>query len=115
MIDTSSRVCLHDGLLLELDPVEGTPLKKIHAYLFNDILMTASLLPVSSKIGALRYKMQAVYDLKSLAVVNIRDLGTVKLAFKLLAFPDMKVFQCSSAISKVGHTIVLENFITTVE
>ncbi|XP_058791014.1 exocyst complex component 8 isoform X2 [Phymastichus coffea] len=100
LIDTSGRVCLHEGSLLELDPIEGTPLKKIHAYLFNDILMIASWLSQSNKISLSKCKMQAVYDLKSLAVINIRDLGNVKLAFKLLAFPDTRVFQCASAITK---------------
>ncbi|KAK2581389.1 hypothetical protein KPH14_005073 [Odynerus spinipes] len=100
LAEIPGRVCLHEGSLLELDPVEGTPLKRIHAYLFNDVLMIASWLANGSRRGPPRYKMQAVYNLQSLAVVNIRDLGTVKLAFKLLAFPDTRVFQCATATSK---------------
>ncbi|XP_015601333.1 exocyst complex component 8 [Cephus cinctus] len=100
LVETPGRVCLHEGSLLELDPLEGTPLKRIHAYLFNDILMIASWLATGGRRGPPRYKMQAVYNLQSLAVVNVRDLGTVKLAFKLLAFPDTRVFQCASATSK---------------
>lgn len=42
-----------------------------------------------------------MYELSSLAVVNVRDLGNIKHAFKLLAFPDTRVFQCSSNSSKV--------------
>ncbi|EFN78206.1 exocyst complex component 8 [Harpegnathos saltator] len=100
LAETPGRVCLHEGSLLELDPLEGTPLKRIHAYLFNDVLMIASWLANGSKRGPPRYKMQAVYNLESLAIVNVRDHGTVKLAFKLLAFSDTRVFQCATATSK---------------
>lgn len=93
LAETAGRVCLHEGRLRELDPLEGMPLKTVHAYLFNDILMIAS--PV-----ARFFKMEAVYDLESLAVVNVRDLGPVKLAFKLLTFSDTRVFQCRTATSK---------------
>lgn len=49
----------------------------------------------------MRYKFDDMYELGSLAVVNVRDLGSIKHAFKLLAFPDTRVFQCSSNSSKV--------------
>ncbi|XP_031829940.1 exocyst complex component Exo84 [Nomia melanderi] len=100
LAETPGRTCLHEGSLLELDPLEGTPLKRVHAYLFNDILMISSWLANGNRRGPPRYKMQAVYNLESLAVVNVRDLGTVKLAFKLLAFSDTRVFQCATATSK---------------
>ncbi|XP_015123198.1 exocyst complex component 8 [Diachasma alloeum] len=100
LVETPGRVCLHEGSLLELDPLDGTPLKRIHAYLFNDVLMIASWLATGGRRGPPRYKMQAVYNLQSLAIVNVRDLASVKLAFKLLAFPDTRVFQCPTAISK---------------
>ncbi|XP_032676517.1 exocyst complex component 8 [Odontomachus brunneus] len=100
LAETPGRVCLHEGSLLELDPIEGTPLKRIHAYLFNDVLMVASWLANGGRRGPPRYKMQAVYNLESLAIVNVRDHGTVKLAFKLLAFSDTRVFQCATATSK---------------
>lgn len=107
MAETAGRVCLHEGSLLELDPLEGKPLKRVHVYLFNDILMIALYLTNGTRRGPPRYKMQAVYNLESLAIVNVRDLGTVKLAFKLLAFSDTRVFQCATATSKVS--IVQEN------
>jgi len=106
LAETPGRVCLHEGSLLELDPIDGTPLKRIHAYLFNDVLMVASWLANGGRRGPPRYKMQAVYNLESLAIVNVRDHGTVKLAFKLLAFSDTRVFQCATATSKVS---VFEN------
>lgn len=55
----------------------------------------------SCRRGPAKYKFQAQYELDSLAVVNVRDLGNVKHAFKLLAFPDSRVFQCSSNNAKV--------------
>ncbi|XP_076236843.1 exocyst complex component Exo84 isoform X2 [Calliopsis andreniformis] len=100
LAETPGRICLHEGSLLELDPLEGTPLKRVHAYLFNDVLMIASWLANGGRRGPPRYKMQVVYNLESLAIVNVRDLGTVKLAFKLLAFSDTRVFQCATATSK---------------
>ncbi|XP_011638659.1 exocyst complex component 8 [Pogonomyrmex barbatus] len=100
LAETPGRMCLHEGSLLELDPLEGTPLKRIHAYLFNDVLMVASWLANGGRRGPPRYKMQAVYNLETLAIVNVRDHGTVKLAFKLLAFSDTRVFQCATATSK---------------
>lgn len=106
LVETPGRVCLHEGSLLELDPLEGTPLKRVHAYLFNDVLMVASWLATGARRGPPKYKMQAVYDIQSLAIVNVRDLGTVKLAFKLLAFPDTRVFQCATATSKVFISII---------
>lgn len=102
LAEVPGRVCLHEGSLLELDSIDGTPLKRIHAYLFNDILMIASWLANGGRRGPPRYKMQAVYNLESLAIVNVRDHGTVKLAFKLLAFSDTRVFQCTTATSKVS-------------
>lgn len=112
LAEIAGRVCLHEGSLLELDPVDGMPLKRIHAYLFNDVLMIASWLANGGRRGPPRYKMQAVYNLQSLAVVNIRDLGTVKLAFKLLAFPDTRVFQCATATSKVS--VIQESYLSNI-
>ncbi|XP_053982638.1 exocyst complex component 8 [Hylaeus anthracinus] len=100
LAETPGRICLHEGSLLELDSLEGTPLKRVHAYLFNDVLLIASWLANGNRRGPPKFKMQAVYNLESLAVVNVRDLGTVKWAFKLLVFSDTRVFQCATAISK---------------
>jgi hypothetical protein len=59
-----------------------------------------------------RYKFEAMYELGSLAVVNVRDMSSVKTAFKLLAFPDTRVFQCTNNQSKVrpssSQTVIIE-------
>lgn len=98
LLETPGRTVLHEGDVLELDPVENTALQRVHAYLLSDGLMLATWIP--NRRGPVRYKFQAIYELGSLAVVNVRDMGNVKMAWKLLAFPDTRVFQCSSNQSK---------------
>lgn len=92
------RNLIHEGDILELDSVEHSAIQRIHAYLFNDCFMLTSWNP--NRRGPMRYKFNKKYDLHSLAVVNVRDTTTVKFAFNLLAFPDTRVFQCSSSNSK---------------
>uniref|UniRef100_A0A1B6DF58 Exocyst complex component 8 n=1 Tax=Clastoptera arizonana TaxID=38151 RepID=A0A1B6DF58_9HEMI len=98
LLDVKDRKLNYEGDLIELDPVENTALHRVHAYLLTDILLIATW--ISNRRGPARYKLQAQYDLDSLAVVNVRDLGSVRHAFKLLAFPDSRVFQCSNTIAK---------------
>lgn len=98
LLDLPGRVLIHEGDLLELDPIENNPLKRIHGYLFTDGLMLSAW--NANRRGPMRYKFEAFYELGSLAVVNVRDLGNVKYAFKLLAFPDTKLFQSTSNSNK---------------
>lgn len=99
LLDVPERTLLHEGDLLEIDAEENTALQRMHVYLFNDCLMLTSW--ISNRRGPNRYKFQANYPIDTLAVVNVRDLGSVKQAFKVLAFPDTRVFQCNSfAIKK---------------
>ncbi|KAF2880749.1 hypothetical protein ILUMI_25421 [Ignelater luminosus] len=98
ILDIPGRLLIHEGDLLELDPVENNPLKRIHGYLFTDGLMLAAW--NANRRGPMRYKFEAFYELGSLAVVNVRDLANVKYAFKLLAFPDTKLFQSTSNSTK---------------
>ncbi|KAJ8935083.1 hypothetical protein NQ314_013028 [Rhamnusium bicolor] len=89
---------LYEGDLLEIDPTENTSLKTVHVYLFTDGFMITTR--NSNSRGLMKYVYEILYDLSSLAVVNVRDLGNVKHAFKLLIFPDTRVFQCSSNSNK---------------
>ncbi|XP_045454013.1 exocyst complex component 8 [Melitaea cinxia] len=98
LLDTPERHLLHEGDLLEIDAEENTALQRMHVYLFNDCLMLTSW--ISNRRGPMRYKFQTSYPISTLAVVNVRDLGTVKQAFKVLAFPDTRVFQCNSLAIK---------------
>ncbi|CAG9791484.1 unnamed protein product [Diatraea saccharalis] len=98
LLDVPERTLLHEGDLLEIDAEENTALQRMHVYLFNDCLMLTSW--ISNRRGPMRYKFQCSYPISTLAVVNVRDLGTVKQAFKVLAFPDTRVFQCNSIAVK---------------
>lgn len=98
LLDTPERTLLHEGDLLEIDGEENTALQRMHVYLFSDCLMLTSW--ISNRRGPMRYKFQTSYPISTLAVVNVRDLGTVKQAFKVLAFPDTRVFQCNSIAIK---------------
>lgn len=50
----------------------------------------------------MKYRFQKLYELDSLAVVNIRDVGSIKNAFKILMFPDTRIFAAESPKAKVG-------------
>ncbi|XP_017784758.1 PREDICTED: exocyst complex component 8 [Nicrophorus vespilloides] len=97
ILDVPNIILQHEGFLSELDVAENIPIKNVYAFLFSEGL----LLAISNNVNSgKRYKHEAYYELGSLAVVNVRDLGNVKHAFKLLAFPDTRVFQCKSNSSK---------------
>ncbi|CAF4917049.1 unnamed protein product [Pieris macdunnoughi] len=98
LLDISDRILLHEGDLLEIDAEENTALQRMHVYLFNDCLMLTCW--ISNRRGPMRYKFLTSYPISTIAVVNVRDLGTVKQAFKVLAFPDTRVFQCNSLAIK---------------
>ncbi|XP_077289113.1 exocyst complex component Exo84 [Arctopsyche grandis] len=98
LLDVPDRTLIHEGDVHELDPVENTPLQRMHAYLFSDCLMLTSWIP--NRRGPVRYRFHSVYSVSSMAVVNVKDLGNVKQAFKLLAFLDTRVFQCGNLSSK---------------
>lgn len=96
--DVPDRVLLHEGDLLEIDAEENTPLQRMHGYLFNDCFMLTSW--ITNRRGPMRYKFQTCYPLSILAAVNVRDLGNVKQAFKILVQSDARVFQCNNVTSK---------------
>lgn len=50
----------------------------------------------------MKYKYQALYELDSLAVVNVKDVGPVKNAFKVLMFPDTRIYQAENPKAKVS-------------
>ena len=50
----------------------------------------------------MRYKFHTLYELDNLAVVNVKDTNVVKNAFKLLMFPDTRLFQAESPKAKVS-------------
>nr|CAG4638285.1 EOG090X021B [Cyclestheria hislopi] len=98
VVEVSSRTLLHEGDMVELDLSDNMAIQRIRGYLLNDSFMIATWLP--NRRGPMRYQYQALYELDSLAVINIRDLGPVKDAFKLMMFPDTRVLQCANANDK---------------
>jgi len=54
-----------------------------------------------------RYKFHTLYELDNLAVVNVKDTNVVKNAFKLLLFPDTRLFQAESPKAKVPSWVLL--------
>ena len=56
---------------------------------------------IFSRRGPVKYKFQTLYELDSLAVVNARDVGPCKNAFKILMFPDTRMFQADNPKTKV--------------
>lgn len=54
----------------------------------------------------MKYKYHSLYELDSLAVVNIRDDGSLVNAFKILMFPDIRIFAVSSPKAKVMMMIM---------
>jgi len=51
-----------------------------------------------------RYKFHTLYELDNLAVVNVKDTNVVKNSFKLLMFPDTRLFQAESPKAKVASS-----------
>jgi len=105
--DVPTRYLLHDGDLVEMDVNENTALHRVHGYLMNDGFMVATWLP--NRRGPVRFKYSCLYELDSLAVVNVRDFGGIKCAFRLLVFPDARLFQCANAESKSIWMEAFEN------
>lgn len=104
--EVPGRQLIHNGDLVELDPESLSAVQKVHCFLLNDSLMIASWLP--NRRGPVRYRFQGLYELDSLAVVNVRDAGPNKNAFKILMFPDSKMYQADSSKSKRQWLDILE-------
>ena len=63
----------------------------------------------------MKYKFLALYELDSLAVVNVRDVGPVKNAFKVLMFPDTRMYQAENPKAKVSlvcSVIIMSKFVS---
>nr|CAG4639827.1 EOG090X021B [Daphnia pulex]SVE84731.1 EOG090X021B [Daphnia pulex] len=98
VVESLTRTLIHEGDMVELDPSDNCAVGRVRGFLLNDSFMIASWLP--NKRGNMRYQYQALYELEGLAVINIRDLGPVKYAFKLMMFPDTRVLQCANSNDK---------------
>ncbi|XP_052821262.1 exocyst complex component 8-like [Mya arenaria] len=104
--EVPGRQLIHNGDLADLDMESFAQIQRVHMFLLNDSLMIASWLP--NRRGPVRYRFQGLYELDNLAIVNIRDAGAVKNAFKVLMFPDSKIYAADSAKSKRQWLDILE-------
>lgn len=101
VVEDSKRYLVHDGDVVELDMDSFKSLGKIHLFLFNDCLMLAKCVPTRrGKAVGERYKFHTNWDVDTLAMVNARDVGPVKNAFKVLVFANARMFQCETAKEK---------------
>ncbi|XP_022090241.1 exocyst complex component 8-like isoform X2 [Acanthaster planci] len=96
--EVPGRYIVHDGDLVELDTDTFSEVQRVHAYLLNDSLVITTFVP--NRRGPVRYKYQVLYELDSLAVVNVRDVGPVKNAFKILMFPDQRIYRADNSRTK---------------
>lgn len=72
----------------------------------NDCLLIATWLP--NRRGTVKYKYNALYDLESFAVVNVKDNPPMKDMFKILMFPDSRIFQAENSKVKKEWLEILD-------
>ncbi|PSN36893.1 hypothetical protein C0J52_11426 [Blattella germanica] len=77
LLETPGRTVLHEGDLLELDPIENNPLQRVHAYLFNVDQYDTSLKPCE--------KLCCIYLFKdnnlSITFINLKALLVIRTVF----------------------------------
>ncbi|XP_034435878.1 exocyst complex component 8 [Hippoglossus hippoglossus] len=106
IMDTPGRHLVYNGDLLEYDVDNMSPIQKVHAFLMNDCLLIATWLP--NRRGTVKYKYNALYDLESFAVVNVKDNPPMKDMFKILMFPDSRIFQAENSKVKKEWLEILD-------
>ncbi|XP_009327507.1 PREDICTED: exocyst complex component 8, partial [Pygoscelis adeliae] len=102
--ESPGKYLVYNGDLVEYDADHMAQIQRVHAFLMNDCLLVATALP--NRRGAYRY--DALYPLDGLAVVNVKDNPPMKDMFKLLMFPESRIFQAENAKIKKEWLEVLE-------
>ncbi|KYO18793.1 exocyst complex component 8 [Alligator mississippiensis] len=102
--ESPGKYLVYNGDLVEYDADHMAQVQRVHAFLMNDCLLVATWLP--NRRGAYRY--DALYPLDGLAVVNVKDNPPMKDMFKLLMFPEGRIFQAENAKIKKEWLEVLE-------
>ncbi|XP_063162967.1 exocyst complex component 8 [Candoia aspera] len=102
--ESPGKYLVYNGDLVEYDADHMVQTQKVHAFLMNDCLLVAAWLP--NRRGMYRY--DALYPLDGLAVVNVKDNPPMKDMFKLLMFPESRIFQAENAKIKKEWLEVLE-------
>uniref|UniRef100_A0A3Q3NFG5 Exocyst complex component 8 n=1 Tax=Labrus bergylta TaxID=56723 RepID=A0A3Q3NFG5_9LABR len=106
IMDTPGRHLVYNGDLVEFDVDNMSQIQKVHAFLMNDCLLISTWLP--NRRGAVKYKYNALYDLESFAVVNVKDNPPMKDMFKILMFPDSRIFQAENSKIKKEWLEILD-------
>lgn len=106
IMDTPGRHLVYNGDLVEFDVDNMSPIQKVHAFLMNDCLLIANWLP--NRRGTVKYKYNALYDLESFAVVNVKDNPPMKDMFKILMCPDSRIFQAENSKIKKEWLEILD-------
>ncbi|XP_069625550.1 exocyst complex component 8 [Ranitomeya imitator] len=104
LLETPGRYLLYNGDLTEFDVDNMVLIQKVHTFLMNDCLLIATSLP--NRRGM--YKYNALYNLDDLAVVNVKEHPPMKNMFKILMFPESRIFQAENAKIKKEWLDVLE-------
>uniref|UniRef100_A0A8C5MP81 Exocyst complex component 8 n=1 Tax=Leptobrachium leishanense TaxID=445787 RepID=A0A8C5MP81_9ANUR len=104
LLETPGRYLVYNGDLTEFDVDNMVLIQKVHAFLMNDCLLIATALP--NRRGM--YKYNALHNLDDLAVVNVKENPPMKDMFKILMFPESRIFQAENAKIKKEWLEVLE-------
>ena len=104
--EVPGRYLVHSSHLVELDQESYEANQLVRAFLLNDSLMIGSL--IKKRRGPVRYRFQALYELDSMAVVDVKDSELVNSAFKILMFPDSHLYQAENVVSKQQWLEMLE-------
>uniref|UniRef100_A0A8C8S2Z8 Exocyst complex component 8 n=1 Tax=Pelusios castaneus TaxID=367368 RepID=A0A8C8S2Z8_9SAUR len=102
--ESPGKYLVYNGDLVEYDADHMAQIQRVHAFLMNDCLLVAAWLP--NRRGTYRY--DALYPLDGLAVINVKDNPPMKDMFKLLMFPESRIFQAENAKIKKEWLEVLE-------
>ncbi|XP_043920569.1 exocyst complex component 8 [Protopterus annectens] len=106
ILETPGRYLVYNGDLTEYDVDSMSPIQKVHAFLMNDCLLVATWL--AARRGALRFKYNALYELDGLAIVNVKDNPPMKDMFKILMFPESRIFQAENTKIKKEWLEILD-------
>ncbi|KAM5235669.1 exocyst complex component 8 [Ctenodactylus gundi] len=104
LLEAPGQYLVYNGDLVEYEADHMAQLQRVHGFLMNDCLLVATWLP--QRRGVYRYN--ALYPLDGLAVVNVKDNPPMKDMFKLLMFPESRIFQAENAKIKREWLEVLE-------
>ncbi|XP_063773753.1 exocyst complex component 8 [Pseudophryne corroboree] len=105
LLETPGRYLVYNGDLTEFDVDNMTLIQKVHAFLMNDCLLIATYFP--NRRNAFKY--DALHNLDDLAVVNVKENPPMKDMFKILMFPESRIFQAENAKIKKEWLQFLED------